>query len=426
MAFSKLIKRKTKVMSVCFIGCVIFLMMFFGMTASVMRSGFMLCLVYSAQLFNRRSNVLNSVGAALILILLPAPYACRDIGLWLSVLGTLGVSVVSSAVNAFIRNKFRKNINRELVAGVCAFMCTMPIGALCFGGISLVSFLTGIIVAPLFSVILILVLLSVLSLGIFSQPLMLAAGIVAKLMNAVVNFIGGFRYAYIEIADETLLMFFVLLAFALLATLAVSRRKRYIVRLIAASFVTVAIAPLAVEIISFNNIRLSVYSDGQGGLLTVEDKNGVSFFTLSDSSRICGKIEEYSVGKNKCLLCVADITENNSDIDTGGFIKTHLPLSPETEYDINNEYTARISDNGILLNIRGIKVALLPINSADECDIGIYCGYKKELENKGNLATILCDKRFYNSEDKLNAYYYETEIVINEEGMYSLGKGRNA
>lgn len=419
MVFSKVIKRKSLLSTVLFILIVIFLMMFFGMTASVMRSGFMLSAVYGAQLFRRRPKIVNSVGVALLFILIPSPYACCDIGLWMSVLGTLGVSVVSDRVNLFLRKRLSKRPGKELVAAVCAFMCTLPVGMFAFGGISLVSFFTGIITVPLFSAILILVLLSVLSLGLLSYPLLLAAGVTAKVMNKIILFMGNLRYAYIETDESLTALFAVLFITAFSATLITSRKIRYIIRLTAFSAAALVMSALITEIIEFNNIKISVYSDGNNPLVAVEDKKGISFYTISDSIGVKKKITECSAGKNKSFLCVAGSTENNTDVFSDSeFLSCHFPDFPPASYDIGGEYTAEIKDNVIILYIRGITVAVLPIEDASPSHIGIYGGYSKSSANKGNSATILCDKRFYNCNDEINAYYNKTEIIINGDGKY--------
>lgn len=418
--FSRFIKRNSPIISVVFILCVVFLMLFFGMTASVMRSGLMLAAVYGSGLFKRRTNILGSISGALLIILIPAPYACRDIGLWLSVLGTLGVGKIGPMIADFIHKRLNKRVNRELISSIFAFLFTFPVGALCFGGVSLLSILTGIIISPLFAAILTLVLISVMSLGLFSYPLLFAAGFIAKLMNAVIFLIGGLSFSYVRIDNESLMTFIAVFLPALIATLFVSRKIRYIVRLSLASFMALVASALIAEIITFNNIKLYVYSDGADALIIAEDKKGVSFFTLSDSPRIAEKISEFSVGKDAVFLCIADSTHNNPDIALlADYLGVHLPDYPAAEYNIGGEYSAKVYENEIILSVRGIDIGLFDIESERLADIGIYNGYKKDFSEKENSATILADKRFYNCEENLNAYYTEVVIIINEEGAYA-------
>jgi len=419
--FSRFIKRKSPLIHIAFILFVVFLMFFFGMTVSVMRSGLMLAAVYGSGLFRRRTDILSSISAALLIILIPAPYACRDIGLWLSVLGTLGVGKFGPMTAAYIQNKLNKRVNGTLISSLCAFLFTFPVGAFCFGGVSLFSVFTGIIISPLFAAILTLVLISVMSAGVLSYPLLYISGFIAKIMNTVILLIGGLDFAYARIDNESFMMFTALFLLSLMATLFVSRKIRYIVRLGLVSFVTLVMSVLITEITGFDNIELSLYSDGTNALVTVEDKKGVSFFTLSDSPRITKKISELSVGRNAVFLCIADSTHNNSDIVLSADYHTvHLPDYPAAEYSVNGEYTAKVSENGIILSVRGIDIGLSDIGSDELSDIRIYNGYKKDFSEKENSATILADKRFYNCEENLNAYYKEIVIVINDEGAYAL------
>lgn len=422
IVFSRFIKRKSPLISVVFILCVVFLMLFFGMTASVMRSGLMLAVVYGSGLFKRRTNILSSISGALLVILIPAPYACRDIGLWLSVLGTLGVGKFGPMIADFIRKRLNKRVNKALISSLFAYLFTFPVGALCFGGVSVLSVLTGIIISPLFAAILTLVLISVMSVGLFSYPLLFTASFIAKLMNAVILFIGGLDFSYVRIDNESFMTFIAIFLPALIATLFASRKIRYIVRLSLVSFMALAASALIAEIIAFNHIKLYVYSDGTDALIIAEDKKGVSFFTLSDSPRIAEKISEFSIGKETVFLCVAGSTYNNPDIAVSAdYLSVHLPDFPDAEYNIGGEYSAKVLDDEIILSVRGIDVGLLDIESEKLADIGIYNGYKKNFSEKENSATILSDKRFYNCEENLNAYYTEVVIIINEEGAYAFG-----
>ncbi|MFR0870256.1 MAG: ComEC/Rec2 family competence protein [Oscillospiraceae bacterium] len=79
------------------------MMAMFGFSASVVRSGIMLMITQSAPLFCRRTDVLNSLCAALLLMTVLTPFAAADPALLMSALGVFGAAVAGPALNSIRR-----------------------------------------------------------------------------------------------------------------------------------------------------------------------------------------------------------------------------------------------------------------------------------------------------------------------------------
>lgn len=129
---------------------------FFGFSASVMRAGIMLILSRCGVFFSRRSDTLNSICAAYLLLTVFAPYAAVDPSLLMSVLGVFGVTILGGEMNRLKRFHWERYkapawLKETAVCSLCAMLCTVPISAACFGGISLGTVFCSVAVTPLFA-----------------------------------------------------------------------------------------------------------------------------------------------------------------------------------------------------------------------------------------------------------------------------------
>ncbi len=102
------IKKLTSNKLLHFITAFIFVLAFMavtGFTPSVVRSGIMIIIYYSAAVFLRTSDAVNSLGIAALFLLLPNPYAVGDVGLVLSFSATLGIILWSGKMYDYIISK---------------------------------------------------------------------------------------------------------------------------------------------------------------------------------------------------------------------------------------------------------------------------------------------------------------------------------
>lgn len=423
VAFIQMIfRRRPRVSAVFSILFAVMLMMLFGMTVSVIRSGVMMLIYYCSFFVNRKSNTLSSVSGALFIILAVNPCACRDIGLWLSVLGTIGVGIVSPMVMKRLRIPGKSTLRSAVVSSLCASVCTVPVGMFCFGGISLVSVITGLLVQPFFTIILIIVPIGLI-LYFISAPFFYVSGIAASLMNRIINLMGSSSYSYIETDNSTLLTLIAVLLPLSAVLLFLRGRRRHMRNFYMSALAAFATAVSLSEMIGYNNITVSIYSDGENAVIKTEDKTGAAVFTLSDSSKTADMIYEYTAGEKLNFICIASDTDNNNEIKAADYDCTvHLPEMGNAVYDISGEYTASVIDGEIILDIRGITIGLMSVKSGSACDIAVYCGYKENFNGRGNFATILCDKRFYNYGEAINVCYEKAELIIDNEGGIALRK----
>ena len=134
-----------------------------GFSVSILRAAFMY-LMASLSFFSRRENdSYTSLFFAVSLIILIQPVAINDIGLWLSFLATFGIIIYSElfSENLKVKHKaFRERIlqyiSMSLWISFFAFLFTLPITALIFGEVSIITPLSNLIFAYLINFQLIL------------------------------------------------------------------------------------------------------------------------------------------------------------------------------------------------------------------------------------------------------------------------------
>lgn len=139
-----------------------------GLSASVLRSAIMLVIYFVAQLIGEEKDSLTSLFAALALIITFRRYAVWDAGLWMSFSATLGLILFSDRLLPRFAPMTRKTYSRAkkffragvkyvlglLSATVIATLFTLPVTYLLFGGISIISPISNLILVPLSQVLL--------------------------------------------------------------------------------------------------------------------------------------------------------------------------------------------------------------------------------------------------------------------------------
>lgn len=130
--------------------------LFADATASVLRAGLMMLLVYGARLVNRRTDALNSLCAAFVIITLISPYAVKSASFLLSFSATYAVSVLAPYLTRGIRIPPLKS----LAEMACVSAAVLPVSVLFFEETSTIAPIANLVLVPLCMLILMLGLLS--------------------------------------------------------------------------------------------------------------------------------------------------------------------------------------------------------------------------------------------------------------------------
>ena len=169
----------------------------------------------------READTRNSLGLALLLLLLPDPFAAYDVGLLLSFAATYGLLRWSRPIQTVLMRgslppiveKVRKPCASAVAVSLAATITTVPIMAIYFGRISLVSVLANLLTTIPAEAALISGLLAsvsaVLGLTVLAQPFMAVAGVLSRYLLWICEKISTFSLATVAIEATYLLLWIV-------------------------------------------------------------------------------------------------------------------------------------------------------------------------------------------------------------------------
>lgn len=179
----------------CTMLCIMAYMLLVGMTVSVVRAGVLALLALAAPLFDRTADTCNSLGLALILLLLINPYAACDLGLLLSFGATLGVLCFGTLnVRHFQLEKkgFWGRLLQMLGTTAFATLFTLPILAWEGTTLSLGTLAANMLCIPLVLPVMVVGVVFLVSHLIFDSVNLLLSGHVLYLLLRVLETIAEF------------------------------------------------------------------------------------------------------------------------------------------------------------------------------------------------------------------------------------------
>ncbi len=178
---------------------------FVGADPAVLRAAVMSGLLILAPLFNRRVYVPASLAFATLVMSLFDPYVLWDVGFQLSLAAILGLTLLATPLEHGFRrlltplfptetvSRLLRLLSEPLIVTLAAQITTLPLIALYFGRLSLVSPLANLLILPVQPPLLILGGLATL-IGLvappLSQPLFWVAWLLLRWTTLVVRFLG--------------------------------------------------------------------------------------------------------------------------------------------------------------------------------------------------------------------------------------------
>ncbi len=128
-----------------------------GFTPSVMRAVIMAVLVLISQIVMRDPDVISGLSFSAIIILIFGPNILFDIGFQLSYVATLSIVLLYKKIKSVLDKKIKFKMLTDVISlTVAAQIGTIPIIALYFNKISLISLISNIFVVPVVEIITIL------------------------------------------------------------------------------------------------------------------------------------------------------------------------------------------------------------------------------------------------------------------------------
>ncbi len=279
---------------------VIFALLSYG-EPSVMRASVMAALVIAAGAFERGYDLNNVIAVTALVILLFDPAQLYDVGFQLSFVTAWGLIFVTPRVAQRFRRYHPRFWYRWLVfplmISVIAQICSMPLIALYFHRVPMISVIANLIIVPLVS----LAVIGVIFLLVAHLTLPLLGTFVGSLLNQLLNLVicllgmlGGDNVPLIKVGEISPLA--ILLFYAYLTLIVVSLRSKRVRR-------TALLA-----LVAFINVGLA------GGVVaSIRQPDSVSIYAFTVPGGIAGVVKQS--GASNGDLIVAGLAGKDYEIE---------------------------------------------------------------------------------------------------------------
>ncbi|MBR4910765.1 MAG: ComEC/Rec2 family competence protein [Clostridia bacterium] len=192
------------------LAAIFFLCALFGFTQSIIRAGCMFVFSAFSPLFMRKNDMLNSLGAAILIMIYFNPFCVFSVAFLLSVSSTVAVVWLSPFyIELFItklniKTRIGKAITEILIISIMALIFTAPVSMWVFGKTSLVAPFAFLLITFPVTVALIfnsagLVLAALGGISFLSVPFFIISGLCAKYINFIINNLGLLDMFYVDL-----------------------------------------------------------------------------------------------------------------------------------------------------------------------------------------------------------------------------------
>ncbi len=454
-----------------------------GFNLSAVRAGIM-CIVYLLGMaFSKDPDSLSSLGLSVFLICLVSPNAALSLGLWLSALSILGITLFNRKIFLFLSGRFNKKLSNNPVVktiisavsiSLSAGFLTAPLTIFYSKIFSIIQIFTNIIFIPLTTIILIFSLI----LSIFwvfgvpkliMYPFAFVSGISVKLFIKLAEFFAKIPFCYISL-DYPFIKFWIGLTVLTIAIcLIIFKHKKALVFSIIIPVTALICGIFSYKLYNFNRAQISVIN-GSESIACVIRKNGhtaciscfgeknytknfenllecsnisdIDYFAVVSSENLPEKFIKNTLANHKtnCFILPSDNSEYISPSDSN-----ISPIYFDTElhsamWDEQLKIDAMTNNDCTYTNIKidGLNILIIPNggnaddvpDSIKNCNILLSYGTAKNLRNISCDSTIIYGPQYVVSESipktnknakVYNLAYYGKLSITPQNNNYKIG-----
>ncbi|MBE6880866.1 MAG: ComEC/Rec2 family competence protein [Ruminococcaceae bacterium] len=433
--------RTNIIVIILFILC---FMVFFGLTASVTRSGIMLIIHYMAGFFYRKGACMNSLGTAILIICLSNPLACHDAGFMLSVATTIGAGEIAPKVSKHLTDKYERlpvRLTDCVCCSVFSSLMGLPLSLIYFNMFSLYGVIVSIITVPVFTVALGFMLIYALT-GGFLNVLLIPAHYCCKMMMELFIFVANLPYSHYHYSSPvTAYIMLGAIVIAVCLVILVKKNKGFSVLMSLCFTILIYTGFIAIDKrIESKYMRITPGSDGENGYVLISTPDYCGAVITGGGDYVCTGLLTLMMGENKRHLDFLRITENSTNSlkmasDMYSDICDVVILDKKDKYladnlllfqgcEVYETYTINKASSDIsfdkdntTMTFDGYCVNISDITKAADDKINICYGYIKA-EPYSDTILFLIDKKQKELTDNCTALYYtETSITATQGGI---------
>ncbi len=390
-----------------------------GFSVSVIRAGAMVGAVLLAKLFNRDADSINSIGLALVFILLVNPFAAFSAALWLSFLSTLAMLVYSGKIKAWINEKtkgkaiFEKPlfdlISTTVSISFSTAIFTLPVFIFKLRMLSVVSVLTNFLMVDLAMIMMVCTVGGVVFHCLYMKPFahlcFMISGVIGEFLHFVAEKIGVAEWSTISLSHKYYEYFFILLIVGVLAVFITEKYKIHIIKHTTTVLIVVfVILATYCTMYDYNNVSVEIAATENNPIVMV-NYNGKSILIGTQKKKYIDEmtnvLNKYNKKHPDVLVVIEKENRTVSEIinfyDNFGITDTYFrnkapqifeenAKSNVSSLKINNNVSVDLTgDNIIKITSKGKNVIITDYQNTEnlfenikECDIIIVYGKNSE------------------------------------------------
>lgn len=378
------------------------------LTVSVIRSLVMIILVYSAELFNRRSDPLTSLGLAAVVLTIGSPFCVRNVSFLLSVSGVMGAGVIAPYViertedrmNAKDRGEYHVNpFLAAVISSFCASAAVFPAAMLSFDEVSMLSPVVNLVLSPLFPIAAGGAAAGAAALAIGLTPLAVllfgSSALVSRIILFASELAGSVQSALIPTGTELTAPMVMITLTACVLCMVLLKNRVYAAVTLAVGMLMSGIAVKAYVNADRGYTSLALLSEGKGCVMVIDDGKDSFIIDMTGSSAGVKAARSY-IRRNGCsVLSQILVIDGNGKTETMYAAKfPEVPIiSADKEIGLTygdkdniifNGCAAEIHDGCVMMNISGADITAVNrkcVLPARECTLGIMnCRWDAPLE----------------------------------------------
>lgn len=417
-----------------------------GASNSVIRAAVMLILVYGSSLFNRRADLMNSIGIAVILLTVGRPFIVMDASFILSVTGVIGVGAIAPAVIKMIEDK-RKigKAAKTMITSAVVSAVVFPVCFLYFDEVSIVSPISNLLLIPVCSVILVCGTIVVFSggVGFLLVPLMKVSGICSKFVLAIARILGGAHFTYISVSNR-FSYWAIISVIAVTAAAAIYLHKVKTTAIVyTAACVVCIFAVYIYRFVPSDHIDIAFIKSGRSTAVVINDKKNAAIIDLNKGGLCADKIFRYldrkGIYRIEMLGLLVDAQASSSTYfarsglynvgtviypsEYENFVQRSIDADYKCYDDSRNavitmpNYSINVMDNNtLILNVNGCSILAYDGRKESaltgEYDIIIQYAGSKPCENVSGKVMIFSDDAIENAANKDTESFYGENVII--------------
>lgn len=270
-----------------------FLIILANYPVSAIRAAIMLDIMYSARLFRRQSDPLNSIAAASLMICAVDPYAVYSGGFMLSLSGTFGIAVLAPFMTKDMpKDTMKERIFLSFMTAVWTTISIFPVSIFYFEETSLLSPVSNVLIVSVCTAAMVLGLLFIISGGIFTIVLYPAKWLIFAVFD-VSEFIASLPFGRIPRLNDTIPKLIVIFGASVVGIYFCFGRRRLTSILIAVGILFSVVIIHLNLLHNENALTIAVLGRGNNAAVVLTDGTRTDIFDLSGHYRSPEYVRKY-------------------------------------------------------------------------------------------------------------------------------------